>query len=91
MNKPLVFKSYDESVQHQLKEWLEGRPWHNTHSDECCPDFSCCHPDLLWAEDMRKQFVEARGEDRSAMLMSSLGCLLTKNVPGIVIDKSHEH
>jgi len=31
----------------QLKHWLSGDSRHNTERDECCPDFSCCYPELL--------------------------------------------
>lgn len=65
----------DESIEHQLKEWIAGRPWHNTVRDECCPDFSCCRPNLLWPEDVRQKFANATGEMRSNMLMSSIGGL----------------
>lgn len=36
-----------ERANAQLLAWAQGRPYHNTVDDECCPDFSCCHPDLL--------------------------------------------
>lgn len=43
----------------QLQEWLKGNSIHNDTRNECCPDFSCCKPELLASEDERNQFVEA--------------------------------
>lgn len=60
--------THEESIEHQLKEWLAGRPWHNTVSDECCPDFSCCAPQMLAPLATRKAFVEASPDDRLKFL-----------------------
>ena len=38
---------YTESLVHQLRMWIHGVSIHNAFSDECCPDFSCCRPELL--------------------------------------------
>lgn len=35
----------DQLVQ-QAIHWVNGRAVHVPISDECVPDFSCCHPDL---------------------------------------------
>lgn len=78
------FNSYKEASAHQLREWAEGRPWHNPWSPgaeapdytrtggECCPDFSCCRPDLIWASERRYAFVEASDEAREGMLFGAL-------------------
>lgn len=42
---------------------------------ECCPDFSCCRPELKWEDDQRRIFVENESL-RSGMLMMSLSALL---------------
>ena len=39
--------AYYERVRLQALAWAEGRPYHNRIDDECCPDFSCCHPQLF--------------------------------------------
>lgn len=31
----------------QCLKWAMGTPNHNRIDDECCPDFSCCHPELF--------------------------------------------
>ena len=84
------FRNYDEAQRHQLQEWLAGRPWHNPWAPgaaqafpddrakgECCPDFSCCRPDMIWAEDRRIAFVTATDEAREGMLFGAL-CGLTR-------------
>jgi hypothetical protein len=58
----------DPTIDHQLAEWLEGRPAHNTSRDECCPDFSCCRPELLAPRETREAFVRADQETRSHFL-----------------------
>lgn len=34
------------SVYKQLILWVCGKSIHNHITDECCPDFSCCEPQL---------------------------------------------
>jgi hypothetical protein len=48
-------KEYTDSLILQLERWREGWSWHNTFSDECCPDFSCCRPDMLTPEAERRE------------------------------------
>jgi len=31
-----------------------GQPYHNNIDDECCPDFSCCHPDLFEKDETKR-------------------------------------
>lgn len=50
---------------------------------ECCPDFSCCQPDLKWDEPTRRAFAAAHttGDRKTVdrMLMMALGALVSKN------------
>ena len=62
-----------ETIDHQTREWLAGNPIHNTERDECCPDFSCCEPRLLWPLEQRQEFADADEDVRNGMLMMSLG------------------
>ncbi len=61
----------------QLELWLKGESVHNNEREECCPDFSCCRPELLADQDERQAFYDAhhRGDDdtKMAMLMGFLG------------------
>ena len=43
----------------QLERWVAGESVHNATRDECCPDFSCCQPEMQWAEPRRREFQEA--------------------------------
>ena len=56
----------------QMQLWRWGIPVHNLERDECCPDFSCCRPELLAAPETRLAFIE-HPEQRDSMLMSFLG------------------
>ncbi len=67
------------TVDEQLAEWLKGNPIHNDERDECCPDFSCCQPDLLADEKTRQAFVDAREDQRTSMLGMFLGAMLEKD------------
>lgn len=65
----------------QLEKWVAGNSVHNDDRDECCPDVSCCQPDLLAEESIRRKFQEAKEPIRTEMLMMFLGKLLEdKNV-----------
>lgn len=62
-DKPKIIICADENgnvIDHQLLE-----------CGECCPDFSCCEPKLLWPTLQRALFVQ-RKDLRSKMLMMAL-------------------
>ena len=40
-------QQYRERVRVQTLNWAMGNAVHNRVDDECCPDFSCCMPDLF--------------------------------------------
>lgn len=40
-------QQYRERVRVQTLTWAMGRSVHNRVDDECCPDFSCCQPDMF--------------------------------------------
>lgn len=42
---------YRERAKTQCLQWAIGNPYHEPHNDECCPDFSCCYPDLFTEDD----------------------------------------
>ena len=44
----------------QLEAWQRGVAIHQvSNGGQCCPDFSCCRPELLAPQDVRDVFVEA--------------------------------
>ncbi len=57
----------------QLANWLDGKSEHNHVDDECCPDFSCCRPELLAPEHERKAFLASNEKGRIEFLMGFLG------------------
>lgn len=67
----------DMTTSEQLQKWVSGEPVHNHARDECCPDFSCCQPDLMADEAVRKRFARAvfEGDEstQNQMLMMFLG------------------
>ena len=61
------------TVDEQLERWVVGDPVHNPDRDECCPDFSCCKPELLAREDVRRRYAAATSAERRQMEMIFLG------------------
>ena len=59
----------------QVELWVSGESVHNEDMDECCPDFSCCRPELMVDFEVRLRFKEQPGE-RDGMLMQFLGRLV---------------
>jgi hypothetical protein len=57
----------------QLQGWLAGEPRCPNDRGECCPDFSCCKPQLLQPLEVRRQFMAAPPAQRQRMLMGFLG------------------
>lgn len=45
---------YQERVKAQTLAWAQGQPRHNNIDDECCPDFSCCQPDLFEQDEAER-------------------------------------
>lgn len=75
----------------QLRRWADGDPACPNTSGECCPDFSCCRPKLLWPEEKRRRFLAADRGTREKMLVGALAALVadvggrahvTRGVPG---------
>ena len=83
------------SPEAQLALWLQGQGVHRKFPAamaakmddpyECCPDFSCCYPELLAPQDVREAFCKATTEKaegtRNAMLGIFLAAMLAKAVP----------
>lgn len=66
----------------QLASWVAGRPRCPNTRGECCPDFSCCLPSLLWPVEKRRAFVAAPQPMRERMLVGALAA-----VCGAIIDR----
>lgn len=63
--------------EEQLQKWLNGDSVHNDTRDECCPDFSCCRPDLLAPAEERELFIQAQDDERMRLLGMFLGRALS--------------
>jgi len=82
--------SHDE----QLARWVRGESVHRQftidlvdergavvgqeETDECTPDFSCCHPPLQAAPEVRQAFAAAGEKERLKFLGSFLGAAFTQ-------------
>lgn len=45
---------YRERARCQCLAWAMGKVYHNRVDDECCPDFSCCVPDMFEADQAKR-------------------------------------
>ena len=61
-----IYKGYPLSaIEKQLKDWLDGKPKHlseyciliNKQYDRCCPDLSCCYPNIAWSYKTKLNFI----------------------------------
>ena len=66
----------DMSPDQQLVAWVGGRSVCPNSNGECCPDFSCCMPKLLWPPEKRAAFAKAEQGAREKMMMGSPVALL---------------
>ena len=82
---PSVKEEYRKTSEEQLDTWVAGNPQHNHTFDECCPDFSCCHLNLLWPESQRIAFKTATSEVRQHMLMFGLAGIAADTSEGMYI------
>ena len=48
----------DRTIRFSLL-WLNGKPRHNHIDQECCIDFSCCHPDLFTTDRKEREKIHA--------------------------------
>lgn len=57
------FPGYEDRAKAQMLAWAQGRPYHEPVNEECCPDFSCCHPKLFTTDSAARwaQYREKYG------------------------------
>ncbi len=70
---PTPHDAYRKRCYDQLIQWVAGNSIHNEVDGECCPDFSCCKPELKAPEEIRKTYMAANDEQRETFLFSFLG------------------
>lgn len=66
----------------QIIEWVKGNSLCPNDSGECCPDFSCCQPELLADEVTRIAFSNGTKETRNSLLGGFLGFAMEKAAKG---------
>ena len=69
-------KTYRHRCRSQVELWAQGVSIHNTVDDECCPDFSCCKPQMKASDEERQTFLNANEDERSLMCFKFLGTAL---------------
>ena len=67
------------SSDEQLRRWVGGESVHNDQRDECCPDFSCCVPELKADAETRKAFADAPEDRRIEYLGMFLGAAIARH------------
>lgn len=67
-----------EQIDDQLRRWIDGESVHlgDKESGTCCPDFSCCQPELLADPVIRRAFVLADDVARRGFLGGFLGAAI---------------
>ena len=61
----------------QLAKWLAGEFVCPNTNNECCPDFSCCKPELQVSAPVRRAFIEGSPNQRHRWSMLFLGALVS--------------
>jgi hypothetical protein len=81
-------KQYREDRKKQLLSWLEGKSIHygTKKEGDCCPDFSCCMPELLAPKEERELFIEAYLSDNYKVYENMLMMFLGRGLP-LMTDK----
>lgn len=47
-------EEYKARTKAQMFAWASGNPYHEQVINECCPDFSCCVPDLFETDTAKR-------------------------------------
>lgn len=80
----------DMTTERQLELWVEGQNIHNSKTDDCCPDFSCCQPDMEWEVENKILFAEAYvNQDLELvkkLMVKSIEALARAEYPDMEID-----
>ena len=45
---------YRKRCLEQTIAWAEGYSFHNREDNECCPDFSCCVPEMFQKDKQKR-------------------------------------
>lgn len=75
----------NDAVYHIVDEKENVIGTKKVEDGECCPDFSCCNPDLQWPKELRQKFKEADEAVRESMLIMSLSQVMASQGESINI------
>jgi hypothetical protein len=62
------------TYQEQLERWVAGESVHRENC--CCPDFSCCRPELAAPAEVRQAFIAAGSSERTQFLSDFLSAVI---------------
>lgn len=84
-------RTWEEACAEQVQRWVEGDAQHiNAEGGgQCCPDFSCCKPDLTQPLEVRQAFAAAPESDRMRFLGTFLGAAVAKAQERGEVDPKH--
>lgn len=75
-------KERKKRAELQVEEWVKGNSQHNYIDNECCPDFSCCKPEMLVDEVTRKMFKNGTEKQRESFMYTFLANAIAICAPG---------
>ena len=55
LESPQATTAYQKRAMAQLMAWADGHSFHNREDNECCPDFSCCNPDMFEKDQEKRR------------------------------------
>lgn len=67
--------AYLGRAHRQAARWVLGTRDHNSIDNECCPDFSCCMPDLFETDQAKRLAVLNEFERRNNLPTSTVQTL----------------
>lgn len=74
----LIAGSSEKAYEEQLKRWVRGDSCHLIGKfDSCCPDFSCCNPELLVNKKIRETFYAAYKQKNNQVVQGLLTTFLS--------------
>jgi len=69
-----------DTVNQQIKKWVEGESIHNPVTDECTPDYSCCKPNLQAEKSVRMRYAKAWEEKDNGTVDKMLEMFLAEAI-----------
>ncbi|MCJ7778844.1 MAG: hypothetical protein MUP16_11095 [Sedimentisphaerales bacterium] len=76
------------TYKEQLELWVEGKSVHDGDKEggQCCPDFSCCKPELKAPKEERELFQQLYLAEKDSEYERMLMMFLGRSIP-LLTDK----